>query len=173
MAGLSSLIIKKQPYTKLFMKMGLITAALFVGGSLFLSRYTFGYDGQIYKCIPGYSVYLIDKKDVELVKGKTYAFTANGTEPLIKNGTILVKFLRGMPGDHVEIKADTKIYVNGEMTGGGLRYAEKLGASEEDFIGKAVINGLWFMGTSTYSFDSRYWGVAEQEQVIGRAYPIF
>jgi conjugal transfer pilin signal peptidase TrbI len=173
MSVLSKLVVKKQPYKKLFLKMGLITAALFVGGALFLSRYTFGYDGQIYKCIPGYSVYLIDKKDKALHKGKTYAFAANGTEPLIKNGTTLVKFLRGVPGDQVEIKPDTRIYINGEMTGGGLRYAERLGAKEEDFIGKAVIDGLWFMGTSIYSFDSRYWGVAQEDQVIGRAYPIF
>lgn len=167
------LIVKNQPYRILFLKMGLIVLSLFVGGALFLSRFTFGYDGQIYKCIPGYSIYLIDKKDQQLTKGKIYAFAAKGTDPLIKEGTTLVKYLRGVPGDKVEIRSDTRIYVNGEMVGGGLRYAERLGAKEDDFIGQSEINGLWFMGTSTYSFDSRYWGTAQDEQVIGRAYPIF
>lgn len=173
MAGLSKFIVRKQPYKKLFLKMGLITAGLFIGGALFVSRFTFGYDGQLYKCIPGYSVYLIDKKSKTLKKGKTYAIAAKGTEPLIKEGTVLVKYLRGVPGDEVEIREDTRIYVNGEMAGGGLRYAEKLGAEESDFFGKATIKGLWFMGTSIYSFDSRYWGTAQEEQVIGRAYPVF
>lgn len=173
MKRLRRFIVKKQSYKKLFLKMGLITAGLFLGGALFFSRFTFGYDGQIYKCIPGYSIYLIDKKDKALIKGKTYAFHAQGTEPLIKNGTVLVKFLRGTTGDQVEIGPDTRIYVNGEMVGGGLRYAPKLGADEAVFVGKGTVNGLWFMGTSTYSFDSRYWGAAAEDQVIGRAYPVF
>lgn len=168
----SKLIVRDKPYKPLFIKMALIVACLFVGGTLFFSRFTFGYDGQIYKCIPGYSIYLIDKQDKQLTKGKIYALSAKGTEPLIKDGTILVKFLRGTPGDKVKIEEDARIYINDDFVGGGLRYAEKLGAKEKDFIGQAVLNGLWFMGTSTYSFDSRYWGAAQEDQVIGRAYPL-
>lgn len=173
MKFLKRFIKKEKPYGPLFLKMILIAALIIAGGALFLSRFQFGYDGQLYKCIPGYSVYLIDKMDLELTKGKVYAFSASGTEPLIKNGTILVKYLRGIEGDEVEIQPDTRIYINGEMVGGGLRYADKLGAKKDDFIGKAVLQGLWFMGTSSYSFDSRYWGTATEEQVIGRAYPLF
>lgn len=169
---LLKLVVKKQSYKKLFLKMGLIAGLIFLSGALFFSRFTFGYDGQLYKCIPGYSIYLIDKKDRALTKGKTYAFKAKGTSPLIKEGTTLVKFLRGEPGDKIEIRPDTRIYVNDEMVGGGLRYAENLGKKPEDFIGAAQIAGYWFMGTSIYSFDSRYWGTAEEEQVLGRAYPV-
>lgn len=169
---LAKLIVKKQSYRKLFLKMALIAGLIFVSGALFFSRFTFGYDGQLYKCIPGYSLYLIDKGDKNLTKGKIYALEARNTEPLIKEGTTLVKYLRGVPGDKVEIRQDTRIYVNGEMTGGGLRYAEKLGMPKDAFIGSAQLEGYWFMGTSTYSFDSRYWGTAQEDQVLGRAYPL-
>lgn len=169
---LSKFIVKKQSYRSLFLKMALITGAIFIAGALFTSRFKFGYDGQIYKCIPGYSLYLIDKWDKSLTKGKTYAIHAKNTDPLIKEGTTLIKYLRGVPGDKVEIRADTKIYVNDQMTGGGLRYAENLGMPKEAFFGSTILSGYWFMGTSIYSFDSRYWGAAQEDQIIGRAYPI-
>lgn len=170
-----SLIKKKEPYKVFALKATLVLALIIGAGTAFLSRYQFGYDPQLYKCIPEYSLYLIDKKDTQLQKGNIYAFRSKGMKPFFKNGVTMLKYLRGEPGDHVEINQDTKILINGEQQGIGLRYAEKLGVGPEAFIGQRILSegNYWFMGTSSFSFDSRYWGTVETQQVIGRAYPIF
>lgn len=169
------LIIKKEPYKVFFIKAALVFALIFCAGAAFLSRYQFGYDPQLYKCIPEYSIYLIDKKDTKLVRGNIYAFRSKDMKPFFSNGVTMLKYLRGMPGDSVEINKATQVLVNGEQQGIGLRYAEKLGVGPEAFIGQTILqdDSYWFMGTSSFSFDSRYWGTVDKQQVIGRAYPIF
>lgn len=170
-----NLIVKKEPYKIFILKAALVLVLIVSAGAAFMSRYQFGYDPQLYKCIPEYSIYLIDKKDTELKKGNIYAFRSEGMKPFFNNGVTMLKYLRGMPGDEVEINTSTQVLVNGEQQGVGLRYAEKLGVGPEAFIGKRILSddNYWFMGTSSFSFDSRYWGTVEKQQVIGRAYPIF
>lgn len=170
-----SFIVRKEPYKVFFIKAAAVLALIICAGAAFMSRYQFGYDPQLYKCIPEYSIYLIDKKDTKLVKGNIYAFQSEGMKPFFKNGVTMLKYLRGVPGDEVEINSGTEILVNGDRQGIGLRYAEKLGVGPEAFIGKTILQdeNYWFMGTSSFSFDSRYWGTVKKQQVIGRAYPIF
>lgn len=156
-------------------KAAVVAMAIVGGSAAFLSRFHFGLDEQVHKCIPGYSVYLIDRADKALEKGKTYAFEARGLEPFFPEGRHLVKFLRAEAGDTVEITPDGRVLVNGEFVTGGLRYAERLGRAPADFTGKGQLKPgeYWFLGISEFSFDSRYWGAVKEDQIIGRAYPLF
>lgn len=168
------IITKKEPWTRFVIKMGIVLIVLFSLGYTFSLRFKIGMDTQAVKCIPGYTFYLIDKKDKTLEKGFVYSFESKGLSPIYEDGTQMVKYLRGTVGDEVEISSEGTITVNGNYEGYGLIHAEKLGKSPEDFAGKTVIkNGNWFMGTSHESFDSRYWGTVKNEQVIGKAYPLF
>ncbi|CAM5561297.1 hypothetical protein ECAE60S_04547 [Eoetvoesiella caeni] len=139
-----------------------------------MSRYRIGIDPQVEKCIPGKTFYLIDLKDKELVRDNIYVFRAKGLQPLFPNGTQMVKYLRGMPGDTIEVTPEHKVLINGTQAGNGLFLTRELHQPAEKFIGKAALktNNYWFMGLSDRSFDSRYWGVVKDEQIIGRAYPL-
>ncbi|KGM26747.1 S26 family signal peptidase [Photorhabdus sp. RM96S] len=168
-------LVKKESWKRFGVKAGVTLLILWTAGAAFASRYRIGIDPQQEKCLPGYTFFLIDLKDQSLEKGAVYAFSAKNMEPFYKDGTRMVKILTGMPGDKVEINDKWKITVNGDVVGEGLQLAGKLHLPESHFYGKATLkeDNYWFMGKSPFSFDSRYWGTVKNDQIIGRAYPLF
>ncbi len=166
---------KKQTWTRFSVKAAVLFVLMAAAGVGFASRYRIGIDPQVEKCIPGVTFYLVDMKDKGLMRGKVYAFTAKGLQPFFRDGTRMVKFLRGMPADMVEVTAEHAVLVNGEQVGKGLFLTRELKQPASKFIGKGVLadHQYWFMGLSDRSFDSRYWGTVKDEQIIGRAYPLF
>lgn len=169
------LVVKKQAWKFYLPKLGIVATAIFFGGAAFMSRYRIGIDSQIDRCIPNYSVYLIDLNNRNLQKDKIYAFKAIGLQPLFKDGTWMVKYLRATPGDVVEVNAEMDVKVNDRTLASGLPLIMRIGGAEKSFVGKKKLldDQFWVMGSSFTSFDSRYWGTIKQEQIIGRAYPIF
>lgn len=166
---------KTESWKRFIVKMGVALILIFLFWSFFIERYRIGIDSQMDKCLPGYSVYLIDLKDRAPKKGEVFAFAARGMEPFFEDGTQIVKILTGMPGDTVEINQDLHVMVNKEIVGLGMDYAEQLQLQLDKFIGKAVLSegNYWFMGKTRRSFDSRYWGTVKEEQILGRAYALF
>ena len=168
--------VKQQSWITYGIKAGLILALLVIAGKLFSARYVIAGDPYKVRCIQEYSMYLIDKKDTKLVRDKLYLFRSKDLSPVYPEGTHILKYLRGIPGDHVEVSTNDQILVNDNVVAYGLVLAqEKLGKPPEAFHGKGVLkpDEFWFMGTSPRSFDSRYWGTVKREDVMGRAYPIF
>lgn len=154
----------------------LLVGALVVGlGALFFARFSFGYDPQTVVSIQGYRLYLIDRGDQRLVRDRLYSFHAPVLPPIYSAQTRLVKYLRGLPGDEVEITLDEQVRINGQLRASGLAQADRLGRPRAAFAGKGVLgeDAYWFMGDTPQSFDSRYWGPVSREQVIGRVYPLF
>lgn len=173
---MSDLAIKsREPWSRFAIK-AVITVALIVGlGFGFTSRFRIGIDSQVIKCIPGITFYIVDLKSTHLERGNVYAFKSYGTQPFFTDGRLMVKYLRGVPGDDVRIDNDQSIYVNNEQQGWSLYLADRLSKPIEAFTGKKTLNTgeYWFMGLSDVSFDSRYWGTVSNEQVVGQAYPLF
>ena len=169
-------IVEKQPWSTYALKAGMILIALILAGKWFSSRYIIAGDPYKIRCIQEYSIYLIDKRDTTLVRDKLYLFRSKDLSPVYPAGTQILKYLRGMPGDQVEVARNDQIRVNNQVVAYGLALAEeKLGKRPESFHGKGVLqqDEFWFMGTSPRSFDSRYWGSVKREDILGRAYPIF
>ncbi len=162
-----SFFVKKMSWTRFWCQATLILALLWLAGHAFASRYRIGVDEQKEKCLPGYSVYLIDLKDKNLKRGHLYAFSFQGKQ--------MLKILTAIPNDKVEIDHTQKITVNGKVVGEGLYLADQLGYPDNHFYGKTVLKEghYWFMGKSFNSFDSRYWGAVKEDQIIGRAYALF
>ena len=96
-------LVRKESWPRFGMKAALMLLALLLAGNWFMNRYRIGIDPQNEKCLPGYTVYLIDLNDRSLQKGAIYSFHAKNLQPLYKDGTRMVKILAGMPGDVVEI----------------------------------------------------------------------
>lgn len=172
---LSRLCVKKESWGRFGAKACVVLVALWMAGAAFAGRYRIGIDPQQEKCLPGYTVFLVDLKDRALERGAVYAFRARGLSPFYADGTRMVKVLAGVPGDEVAIDASRRITVNGREVGKGLALAAKLQQPESRFYGSGHLDAghYWFMGKSALSFDSRYWGTVRDEQVIGRAYPLF
>lgn len=153
-----------------------IAVILYLMGAAFAARYMIVGDPQTVRCIPGYDVYLVDTKDKVPVRGGLFVFLSKDLSPIYKEGTKMLKYLRGMPGDTVEVRQNDQVFINGEASEFGLTLAaEKLGQPASHFHGKAKLkeNEYWFLGTSPRSFDSRYWGAVSGEKIVGRAYPLF
>lgn len=166
---------KQESWQRFALKASLMLSVLFIAGAAFASRYRIGYDPQVLSCIPEFNVYLLDLKDRSLERGALFAFKAERMEPVWEEGTRMVKYLYGMPGDRVEIDRYERVFINGENVATGLFVAHKVGKRKKDFMGKGELaeDSYWFFGSSPTSFDSRYWGHVHSDQVIGRVYPIF
>lgn len=173
---LSRFLKKKESWQKYSFKVAVLLTAMVLGWLSFASRYTIVGDPQELRCIPGYTVYLVDKKDTELKRGQLYMFLSKDLRPIYDEGTKMLKYLRAVPGDDVEIRDNDQIFINGEASEWGLSLApQKLGQPSSNFHGRTKLRDgqYWFLGTSPQSFDSRYWGAVKRENIIGRAYPLF
>ncbi|TDX26799.1 conjugal transfer pilin signal peptidase TrbI [Modicisalibacter xianhensis] len=171
----SSLVLRKrEPWGRFLIKMALVAAAIFAVGAAFTSRFHFGIDSQQIRCFYDHRFFLVDRKDHDMHRGEIYAFSSRGLAPFFDDGTQVVKILVALPGDHVEVTETGDVKVNGETLAKGLHWAEALGRHVSDFAGNTILpeGAYWFMGETPESFDSRYWGSVNEEQIIGRAYPI-
>ena len=105
-------------------------------------------------------------------RGDVLVFESRRAAPVFPDGTRLAKIAVGVPGDTVEITPDERILVNGRLISTGLPYLNKLSEGEKrKFIGRKVLgkDEFWMMGTTEHSFDSRYWGSINANQVLGKS----
>ena len=68
-------------------------------------------------------------------------------EPVWEDGTQMVKYLYGMPGDTVEIDKFQNVMINDVLIAHGLYVADMVGKRKEDFIGKGTLgpDSYWFL----------------------------
>lgn len=97
----------------------------------------------------------------------------------VVRGVAVIKEVAGIPGDHVAVNEDG-VRVNGAHKGVLLHAAEggklwAMGRRVADYLRNETVPAgrLWMMGTNERSYDSRYWGYITDEQVIGRAIPLW
>jgi conjugal transfer pilin signal peptidase TrbI len=158
------------------LKRGLPILVLVFAGMLYIgARFTFGVNGQVQKCLPPYSFFLVDRHDDRLERGRTIAFWAGARmAPWFPPDLMVVKRLVGLPGDHVVV-SPTATTVNGVVVGEGLDVAPTLKRPPADFVRDFVLGEgeLWIMGDTRDSFDARYWGPLPTHQIIGGAYGLW
>lgn len=138
-------------------------------------NFAIAWDRQVMRCLD-VRFLLVDKRNQQPQRNAIVTYVSRQASPIIKNGTIVGKYLRGMPGDTVEIRPDETILINGKEVAKGMPHL--FGISDTDkarFFGRRVLgaNEYWVMGTAPMSFDSRYWGPIHREQILGRAYALF
>lgn len=127
------------------------------------------------KCLP-YTAFVVSQSKPEVLeKGKIYVYGSRGLMPLLPDGSNMGKILAGLPGDEVQVDAEG-IHINGELWGplnkGVMeRSGKSLTSIATTYIipeGKALM-----LGTLERSYDGRYWGLIDQKDIRGRAYPIW
>ncbi len=158
----------------------LLITLVFVGlGQWISGRFRLGIGVQNALCLP-YRVFLIDTYYKHPARDEYLAFRGDERlAPYFQAGVTLIKAVRGLPGDRVQI--GDRIAVNDRtlvtpLPGLGVTpLVFTLGRQPTDFQrDKPVPAASYFvMGTSADSYDSRYWGYVRQAQVLGRAYPLW
>lgn len=168
---------KKEAWIIFYTKLVIFIVFLSIFIFWFKENYQFAIDSQKIQCLPDHSVYLINKQKTlsSLQRGEIYAFKSKNMQPFFKDNTIVAKILVALPGDLIEIKENTDILVNGKKISEGLYLADKLAIPINSFVGKKILGDgeYWFLGKTKESFDSRYWGSVNYEQIIGKTYPLF
>ena len=145
----------------------------------FSANYRFAFDMiEGVNCLPE-TFFLIDLNDQNVGRGDYVAFRTEQMEPFYENGTTAIKILAGVPGDRVVVDANGAT-VN-EHYWGPLHHVRAEGRLTE--LGKTVADytrsldvpegEMWMMAPHERSYDSRYWGTIQADQVIGHVIPLF
>ena len=164
----------RKPWHGFLLRALLALAAVLAGGAYLGARYHIGIDDQVVKCLPPYSVFLIDRWDKHIQRDRPFAFLSERMNPYFPDGTIVIKLAEGLPGDRFRVSPEG-VTVNGKTVAGPLVLAATLGRPRRNFALKDVVPPLAYVaiGRHPQSFDSRYWGFVHAHQVIGRAYALF
>ncbi len=165
---------KREPWAVFFAKSLAVLVIVCAGLGYIHTRYTVGLDTQQVRCLDPYRVFVVDRWDTDPAKGILMAFVSDELEPFYPRGTVVVKQLRGLPGDHVRVTPEAT-YINGNRVGFGTdKLADKLGRPAESFAREYTLGSgeYFFVGWHEQSYDSRYWGVVAHTQIIGAAKPV-
>ncbi len=170
-----------------------------LGFEYFSRHYLFAYSPKEHTCLP-YRVWLIEK-GVMPRRGEYVSFVGRGI-PHFADGVRWVKMITGMPGDRVEVQnvslddpkeAETQtVEVNGmpvTLRVQGYVHLQNphnvtltYRVFEKDTKGRKmpvvqaqeIPAGKYFViATSARTYDSRYWGLVDEKNILGAAYPMF
>ncbi|WP_193085845.1 MULTISPECIES: S26 family signal peptidase [Halomonas] len=160
---------------RFLVKAGVSLAIIVGGGTYVAERFTFGADPAQHRCLADYRTFVVDHHRHDIERNQLVAFHAEGIEPFFPDGTLIAKYVRGVPGDTVAITPSHDVMVNGEVIETGLPYAEQAGLDPDDLVGQRTLNEgeYWVMGDTDYAFDSRYWGTIRHDQISGKANGLF
>ncbi len=172
---INNILIKLK--TDVFYRKLLLTVVFIVLFFQIFDFFTFGIDPQTFKS-SNYSYFIINKLQKTIVKGKDYALVGDFNLSIHKKGETIIKVARGLPGDHIVVKNGYVSINNGKKEKLWLfktlkkyfKNKQKLSDYDMDIVLKP--GQLWMMGTTIYSYDSRYHGPFKKSQIIGRAYPV-
>jgi len=106
-------------------------------------------------------------------RGDLVAFRFPGSR-YYGEGTLFAKEVRGWPGDRLEIREDRAVWLNGEFLD-TVRATDSKGRPVEPFYFRGMIpDGSYFLyAAAPNSYDSRYYGLAERNRIMGRVVPLF
>lgn len=169
-----ALSVGRKPWGSFLLRMILVAVAICSGIYWFQSSFYIGVDSQPVKCIPGVHFVIGKRSDKAIHRNAIYAVKSRGLSPIYKDGTVLVKYLRAVPGDTVKISKDG-IFINGKkVADADFPLAKRLGHKASYFYGQRVLgkDQYWVMGSSPLSFDSRYWGPVHYDQFVSRVHPL-
>ncbi len=120
-------------------------------------------------CVPHRVFVMTRQAPAALERGEFYAFDSRGAGPHFADGTRMMKLLAGLPGDRLRV-AEGRVSINGEPWG-ELPLADQAPAPiERDEVIPA--GHYVFLGTSPTSYDSRYWGYVQADQIRAKAWPL-
>jgi conjugal transfer pilin signal peptidase TrbI len=124
------------------------------------------------ECLP-YNLFIVDTYDKQISTGNYFTFKIKGLEPKFKDGSYFTKLAAATEGELIEVKKDKVRAANGFY--GPLDLLDKLGKEASEFERTETVpkGKIFALGTRPNSYDSRYWGYVDVEQIYGRTYAIY
>lgn len=162
-------------------KLCILIAALAAAALYVKARYTIGVDTQTYRCLDQ-KWFIIDRWNKptisELEQGDLVVLAmrasqrpANAKWP---DGQVMVKrLLAGSSGTTMKVTPNRISFTDKDgqqwSWGTGLEAAELLGHTEAELTREETLSDgeMFLMGDKPFSFDSRYYGKAYEDQIIG------
>lgn len=154
----------------------LIVAILVIGAFFFYGteRYDFIRDGQAERCLTA-QWFIVDTWDRDFTHGDIMVFNFHLDSGPMRVGDKVIKLVGGLPNevvfyDRYGIETDTGFAFNSNITKG----LEAIDYEIDDTNSYPLGSSQYFLvGERPFSFDSRYWGAANKNQIIGKAYAIY
>lgn len=141
---------------------------------LFAEYFRIGYDPQAVRCLP-HSVWILNRSaPTSIERGQYIQYIAKGIAP-IADGALVVKIAAGVPGDRIHVDAEG-VSINGAYWGPvNPESLHKAHLSVADITRDLVVppGKLFVLGTLPRTWDSRYWGLLDDRQIVGRAWPLW
>jgi conjugal transfer pilin signal peptidase TrbI len=118
-----------------------------------------------------YRLFLI-LKGQPAVRGDLIAFHFPGSR-YYPEGSLFVKKITGIPGDHLSIRNDRTVQLNGAFLD-RIRATDSAGRAVEPFFFDGIIpDGTYFLySRAPNSYDSRYYGLIRGDRIVGRVIPL-
>ena len=172
----------RQPWLLFFGKAALVLVPLYVAGHFAAQRYSIGIDPQAEVSVltaDGMAprLMLIDKQDHDIERGDIVSLRMNRRAQELWQRTGITmraaglnKRVAGVAGDHVVVNVQG-VFINGQQRARGLALTHTLRAHPSVFERELIVReGEYFLlGDVDSSFDSRYWGTARDDDLIGTA----
>ncbi len=110
---------------------------------------------------------LINPKQVAIQKGRIYIFPLEKNTQYYKKGTMFIKYAECLPGDTLNVKG-LKYYCNGKYFA-TAKTTDSKGIPVKHFVYNGIIpKGKVFMyAPHPRSYDSRYWGFLDENDIKG------
>jgi conjugal transfer pilin signal peptidase TrbI len=169
----NKVIKDKKYYTKLLILWLSVIVLYFVVQSYMKDRFELIRTGpENSECLP-YNLFIVDTYDKNISTGNYFTFKIKGLEPKFKDGSLFTKLAAATEGEQIEVKKDRVRAANGFY--GPLDLLDKLGKEASDYERTDIVpeGKIFALGTRPNSYDSRYWGYVDVEQIYGRTYAIY
>lgn len=166
--------MQMQHFLKIAISMSLLALVVFT----MTIRYKLSIVPSAIGCLPIRAA-LVDVIQRSPERGQLVSFAVQRAEPYFANGTMFLKIAAGLSGDTVKVdvdkvtiidpKGNKKVYIVNALP--MLNYAQ---LRPEQITGEFKIpqGQLFVLGTLPSSFDSRYWGLINQQDIRGVGYAI-
>lgn len=190
--------MEKKEFKKHALIIFVVAVLTIIGMELVTARYGLYVTRKDQDCL-GYAFMWVKNEIVPHDYRKYVSFYSRGV-PQFQDGITTVKVIAGLPGDKVEVNVYTEpereeskftYQKRGEhiiaRMQGKVRLSRRDGSvmefsvQEKDSLGRplpitsdmVIPEGKYFVvGAVERSFDSRYWGLIDENQVIGEAFPM-
>lgn len=156
---------------------GLITLvgglAIWACAEAFTRHYIIAVVREERPCLP-WTVYLVERGPVAVQRWSVVAFRSKAI-PHYRDGLLFAKFVAGIPGDRLQVTpAQTTV---AGLTWGPINpdYARVLQRDPQAFNRDEIIppDKFAMLTGEPYSYDSRYWGLLDQSQIVGKVIPLW
>lgn len=169
---------QREPWGRFAVKAAVVSVAICLVIAYLSDRYRIGRDPQIIRSLGDYTTFLVDRHQTEVTRDGIIAFRSQGLDPYFDDGTLMAKKVVGLPGDEIRVDAShltPGVWVEGMRVISGFMHQDNLGLSDEDLHRDQVIppGHFFVIGTTPQSYDSRYWGYIETDQIVGSVKPLF